>query len=373
MKKAIIATWLFKTSLSNLNAGEKATNLTELKTYGNGLPYISGQSVRHAVRKAIQRENPDAFKCTVEYPCGDIANCWLCDIFGYMQPNGTKRWSPLKVTPALGQIKHKIITDLILRLVNDIECPHCHKKINPFSAREKKNRDDKSSNNQEKADTTKTKKITVGQKLYCPECNKEFEAPYDIRQALAYKQLIENTYRVSVSIDVSALGIEEAPRINGSGKDSKINGINYIKKYPNRTFDKEREKRVKAILNAIANISDFASISREMTNTTPDVLLISYQDNYNNRLSSALELDEEGKVDKDRFKSIIEDTLKVKDAKLYVGAIPNTFKNQTEMESEITDLIANNNYKEKIHKANTPREAIQKLIEELDGTQNESA
>ena len=370
MKKAIIATWLFKTSLSNLNAGEGSTNLKEIKTYGNGLPYISGQSVRHAIRKAIQRENPDVFKCTVEYPCGDITNCWLCDIFGYMQPKGTKRWSPLKVTPALGQIKHKITTDLILRLVNDIECPYCHKKINPFSARKSKN--DKSDDTQETVETIRTKEIKVGQKLYCPECKKEFEAPYDIRQALAYKQLIENTYRVSVSIDINALGVEEAPQIKGFGKDSKIVGISYLKKYTNETFDGERKKRVKAIINAIANISDFASISREMTNTTPDVLLISYQDNYNNRLSSALELDEVGKIDKERFKSILEDTLKVKDAKLYVGAIPNTFKNQTEMQSVIDELSNANSNKEKIHKANTPREAIQELIKELDGTQNES-
>ncbi len=60
-EKCVIATWLFKTDLSNMNAGEGSTNLKELKTYNNGLPYISGQSVRHALRKAIQRENPGAF------------------------------------------------------------------------------------------------------------------------------------------------------------------------------------------------------------------------------------------------------------------------------------------------------------------------
>ena len=167
MKKAIIATWLFKTNLSNLNAGEGSSNLKEIKTYNNGLPYISGQSVRHAIRKAIQRENKEAFKCTVEYPCGNIKNCWLCDIFGYMQPKGTKRWSPLKVTPAMGMIRTKITTDLILRLVQDIECPTCKKKINPFSSR----KDNTTGANENESETQQQKDIKIGAKLFCPECN----------------------------------------------------------------------------------------------------------------------------------------------------------------------------------------------------------
>ena len=191
MKKCIVVTLLFKSDISNLNAGEGGTNLKELKTYNNGLPYASGQSVRHAIRKAIQREHPDGYKCTTEYPCGNIKDCWLCDIFGYLQPKGTKRWSPLKVSPALGQIRNSITTDLILRLVHDIECPRCSKKINPFSARGKK----------EDAEE-KEKDIKKGATLKCPECKKDFNAPYDIRQPLAYKQLTNNIYRIGLSIDI---------------------------------------------------------------------------------------------------------------------------------------------------------------------------
>lgn len=357
MKKAIVATWLFKTNLSNLNAGEGSSNLKEIKSYNNGLPYISGQSVRHAIRKAIQRENKEAFKCTVEYPCGNIKDCWLCDIFGYMQPKGTKRWSPLKVTPAMGMIRKKITTDLILRLVQDIECPKCNKKINAFSSR-KGNETDA---NENKNETKQQKDIKIGTKLTCPECKQEFTAPYDIRQAIAYKQLIENTYRVSVSIDIEALGIEEVPNIEGEGENAKLNGINYKNLYDNKNEDKKA--RVKAILNAISNISDFASISREMTNTTPDIIIISYQDEYNNRLASALELNEEGDLDIKRCKAVLEDISKIEKSQIYFGALPNTFNNQEKLEKYFIDKSKSKDNPEP--KIVTPREAIKKLIAAL--------
>ncbi|RKU14237.1 type I-B CRISPR-associated protein Cas7/Cst2/DevR, partial [Candidatus Poribacteria bacterium] len=63
--KGITMVWLSKTDLSNLNAGEGGGgNVTELKTYDNGTkPYASGQSVRHALRESIGRNNPNVFLC----------------------------------------------------------------------------------------------------------------------------------------------------------------------------------------------------------------------------------------------------------------------------------------------------------------------
>ena len=232
-EKCIVATWLFKTDLSNMNAGEGSTNLKEVKTYKNGLPYISGQSVRHALRKAIQREHPDKFKCTVEFPCGKIKDCWLCDMFGYLLPSeGSKRWSPIKASPAMGQIRSSIATDMILRLVNDIECPYCHEKINPLA---------KGVREEGK------KEIKQGTTLKCPKCGKDFKAPYDIRQAIAYKQLIENIYRVNVSVDIDAFGVEEVPIIEGEGEKAKIKGINHKDLY-GKNSESERTERIKAIL-----------------------------------------------------------------------------------------------------------------------------
>lgn len=345
MKKAIVATWLTKTTLSNLNAGEGSSNLKEIKTYAEGLPYISGQSNRHSLRKAIQRENPDNFKCTVEAPCGDIGNCWLCDIFGYLQPKGTKRWSPVKMSPALGMIKQKITTDLILKLVGDLECPHCHKKINPFSSRAKD------------AEGKTVKEIKVDSDLTCPECKHKFKAPYDIRQAIAYKQLIENTYCASMSIDVSALGVEETPKI----ENDRVDGVSYSCKYTDE--ETERKNRVKAILKALSNISDYASISREMTNTNPDVIILSYQNEYNNRLASALQLDTDGEMDIDRCKAILIDILAMQESELFLGMIPNTFTNQEKFKTMVEKLAEENTGKIEI--ALTPRDAINKLLGKL--------
>jgi len=348
--KCVVVTWLFRTDLANLNAGEGSSNLKEIKTYRNGLPYISGQSVRHALRKAIQREHPDAYKCTVEYPCGNIKDCWLCDIFGYLLPGeGAKRWSAVKVSPAMGQVRRPVATDLILRLVNDIECPRCHKKINPLFGRE-----------------AGIKAIDQGSTLKCPECKKDFEAPYAIRQAIAYKQLIENTYRVALTIDLNALGIEEVPKIEGEGKKAKMNGIKYDDKYGDNG-PKERIKRAVAVLTAISNLSDFASQSREMTNASPDFILISLQKQYNQRLSSALQMNESEAIDKERFKGIIDDCLKMPDTKIYAGAISGTFTN----DNVIVNILKNEAYKNKVAFANTPREALMDAIGELEkGTNN---
>ena len=179
--KSLEISWIFETDLSNMNAGEGSTNLKEIKSYNNGLPYISGQSMRHALRSAMKRENKDEFKCTPEYPCGDIKNCWTCDLFGYLLPSsGEKRWSPIKASPALGQIRYPITTDLIFRMVEDIKCPKCDEKIYPLSAR------------------GESKNIKKDSDLTCPKCNETFKAPYDIRQALAYKQLIKNIYKTSL-------------------------------------------------------------------------------------------------------------------------------------------------------------------------------
>lgn len=347
-EKCVITTWLFKTDLSNMNAGEGSTNLKELKTYNNGLPYISGQSVRHALRKAIQRENPQAFKCTPEFPCGNIDECWLCDMFGYLLPkDGAKRWSPIKASPAMGQIRSSITTDLIFRMVQNIECPECHEKIYPLAAR------GKSGDN-----SSKDKNIKQGGKLTCPECNKEFKAPYDIRQALAYKQLTDNIYRANISLDIDALGVEEIPKIIGDGESAKMDGVNYNEKYN----DEERLKRTTSVLNAIANLNDFANQSREMTNSSPDMVLISIQGQYNHKLSSALRMDEEGNIDRNTFNDVLEDCLAMPNIKIFAGLISGIIKNEAEIKGVLEDLKSDN-----LQICGTPRKALDAAIKQLNG------
>lgn len=347
-EKCVIATWLFKTDLSNMNAGEGSTNLKELKTYNNGLPYISGQSVRHALRKSIQRVHPEAFKCTPEFPCGQIDECWLCDMFGYLLPKeGAKRWSPIKASPAMGQIRSTITTDLIFRMVQDIECPKCNEKIYPLAARGKS-----------EEGSVKDKNIKQGGKLTCPKCKEDFEAPYDIRQALAYKQLTDNIYRANISLDIGALGVDEIPKIVGEGKDAKMEGTDYKTSYD----DDERKKRTISVLNAISNISDFANQSREMTNASPDVVLISVQNQYNHKLSSALRMDENGNIDKKTFEDVLNDCLTLPDTKLFAGMISGIISNEPDIKGVLEDLKGDN-----LEICGTPRQAIDAAIKHLNG------
>lgn len=339
--KNIVVSWLFETELSNMNAGEGSSNLKEIKTYNNGLPYISGQSMRHALRQAMKRENSDDFKCTPEFPCGDITNCWTCDLFGYLLPSqGAKRWSPIKASPALGQIRNSITTDLIFRMVEDIECPECHDKIYPLAAR-----------------SEGVKEIKKDTDLKCPKCGKTFNAPYDIRQAIAYKQLMKNIYKSSISIDVANIGVEEVPVISEDGKMNATKPINNI------GCDKKIE-RIKSILNGIYNLSDFANQSREMVNSTPDFVIISLQKRYNHRLASVLKLDEDGNMDIKVLESVIEDTLSMDGTKVYAGFISGIIKN----EEEVMVILNKFNEDESVdfNLCDTPFKAFNEVCNELD-------
>lgn len=337
--KNLEISWIFETDLTNMNAGEGSTNLKEIKTYNNGLPYISGQSMRHALRESIRRENKEHFKCTPEYPCGDIKNCWTCDLFGYLLPkDGAKRWSPIKASPALGQIRNPITTDLIFRMVEDIKCPNCEKSIYPLAARGEG-----------------VKNITKDSELKCPNCGETFKSPYDIRQALAYKQLIKNVYKTSLSVDLENIGLEEVPKVNV--KDDKLDGVEPI----NKIEDEERKKRITSILNGVYNLSDFANQSREMVNASPDFVIIGLQKQYNHRLASAIKLDEEGNININQLKSVINDTLHMEGTKIYIGLINGIIKNENELNDYLSNIKDKNN--DEIEFCDGPRDAFNKAIE----------
>lgn len=347
--KSLEISWIFETDLSNMNAGEGSSNLKEIKSYNNGLPYISGQSMRHALRESMKRENKHCFKCTPEYPCGDIENCWTCDLFGFLLPGeGSKRWSPIKAAPALGQIRESITTDLIFRMVEDIKCPLCGESIYPLSAREEGVKD-----------------IDKGKDLLCPKCNEKFKAPYKIRQALAYKQLIRNIYKTSLAIDIDNIGLEEVPKV-----DYDIDKLNGFEEIIN-IGDSERLKRVEAIVNAVYNLSAFANQSREMVNASPDFVIFALQQQYNHRLASVLKMDEKGNINIKQFKSVVNDVLSMEESKIFVGLIHGIINNENELIECLDELSEDN--KNSFIKCNGPKDAFNKVIASLSGDGNESS
>ena len=273
--KGVAMVWLSKTDLSNLNAGEGGGgNVTELKTYDNGRkPYASGQSVRHALREAINRNNPGVFLCVPETPCTDVAECWLCDLFGFLNPKSgegfDRRWSPIKATPALGQIASDVVTDLLIRM-----------------------------------------------------SGKEKEDKQTADQRIAYVQIMANVYRIGLSLDIANIGKVITPLYDGKGKNATF-------KEWETTVDIDKEKKIErtiAILEAIGGISDFAKQARNAASLAPDIFIASTHTRYSHRTLRALELDDEGNVNIDTLRVILQD-LEDDGAKLFCGFTPAVVEN----------------------------------------------
>ncbi len=285
--KGITMVWLSKTDLSNLNAGEGGGgNVTELKTYDDGRkPYASGQSVRHALREAIERNNPGVFHCTPESPCGDVENCWLCDLFGYLDPKpgqgSNRRWSPIKATPALGQIADEIVTDLLIRM----------------------------SNKPKDSDDTE-------QSLDEPDT----ETTGSTDQRIAYVQMMSNVYRTGLSLDVANIG--KVVEINH--EEGKVNR-NTVVNIP----VEERKKRAIAVLDAIGGITDFAKQARNAASLSPDIFIASIHSRYSHRTLRALECDK-GNVKVDTLEVILQD-LHDDGATLLFGFTPHVVENDDEL------------------------------------------
>jgi CRISPR-associated protein Cst2 len=313
--KGISMIWLSKTDLSNLNAGEGGGgNVTELKTYDNGRkPYASGQSVRHAIRQAVDRNNQGVFECTPESPCGNVKECWLCDMFGYLNPKlgegFDRRWSPIKVTPALGQIASEIVTDMLIRMSDKTKSDG-----KPESVKEETliQMDDESENDEEKEEK-------VGSK----------------DQRIAYVQIMSNVYRIGLSLDVANLGKVIKPIYEGKGKDQKFRGWEIVK---DKSIDsEERKNRAIALLYAIGGITDFAKQARNATSLSPDVFIAGMHPRYSHRILRALALDDKGNVNPDELRVILQD-LQDDGVKLFFGFTPQVVTNEAVLISTVKEF-----------------------------------
>jgi CRISPR-associated protein Cst2 len=309
--KGISMVWLSKTDLSNLNAGEGGGgNVTELKTYDNGRkPYASGQSVRHAIRQAVYRNNPDVYKCTPESPCGNVNECWLCDMFGYLNPKPGKgsdrRWSPIKVTPALGQIASEIVTDMLIRMSDKTK-----------------------SDGKSKPD----KEDTLLQTSEETEQDEEAEEKSGSKdQRIAYVQIMSNVYRIGLSLDIANLGKVIEAEYDSKGKE--FRGWKII----TDVGGEERKKRAIALLYAIGGISDFAKQARNATSLSPDIFIAGMHPRYSHRILRALALDDKGNVNPDELRVILQD-LQDDGAKLFFGFTPQVVTNQEVLISTIKEF-----------------------------------
>ena len=284
--KCVTLTWLSKVDLSNINSGEGGGgNVVELKTYRAGKrPYASGQSVRHALREALERGNPGCFTSTPEAPSTDIANDWLCDLFGYLSPRkgegSDRRWSPIKCTPALGQLDSEIVTDLLLRM-SDLE-------------------------------------------------KDEGKAALD--QRLAYVQLTDNIFRTGLVLDVHAIG--RRLKVEGNKATKTITK----REWESEISEDERQKRVRAVLMALGQMGDFAKQARNAVSFAPDVFFAAVLPHYTQRGLRVLELNpQSGAVDVETLRVVAKD-LQAFEGQLFVGHTPNVVANDDELRALCEEL-----------------------------------
>jgi len=299
--KGINMVWLSETDLTNLNAGEGESNYIDVKKYkkqGIEYPYVSGQAMRFYLREAIRRNLKDnEYMCVPDdkgETCGDISKCINCDLFGFMTTVKGKgaitRVSPVKVSPAMGL----------------------------FSFDDNSNVDF----------LTRRHRVTEGKKMEGDIVNVEMGT---------------NIYKDGISIDLLRVGAEE-----------KIDEKNRAVDIEDKIDKDEKVSRTKKIIEGISFISDYSKQARLLTDFTPDLIAISFQNRYSHRLQKLFELNEKGELNRDRFKEILEEVSKYSD-KLFFGMISGLLMDEDE--KWVRNLVEEKGLEIKI-----PKEAIDDAV-----------
>jgi len=228
--KALGFTFLTHVNLGNHNAGEGGSQLAELKKVGNR-PYISGQAYRHAIKDALKQivDDPSTVDCSPQYACGEISECKLCDLFGYMNTDlgddepPAKRYSPIRVTPIVGQYDRPLTTDMILQYDPDEGADH----------------------------------------------------------NIGYREMTENVFKGALMLDVPAVGQRETEQVDSSRDHDEV----YQRTFETEIDHADRAERVAELIDAVANTSRLAGQARHMADFMPDFCIGATVDQYNQRLT----------------------------------------------------------------------------------------
>ena len=272
-QKAISAVWLAETGLTNLNSGIGGSNLVDLKKYkinGVDYPYVSGQAMRYYLKQSIRRI-VDANKYCIANEkgetCGDIKNCILCDLFGFMttlEGQGAQiRVSPIKMSPAMGllPLNDNMTIDFLTR-------------------------------------------------------RKPQESVGELKGDIVNIELAVNLYKAGLSIDLVKVGAEEVIKDKHIIVEDKVSS------------NKDKKDRVKIALEAFKNLSDYSKQARVLTDFTPNLILIALQSKYNHLLQKALELKDGRNLNIERLDEVL---TTLKDDKIYAGLLSGTLGNEEEL------------------------------------------
>ena len=308
--KAIQLVWLSRTGLTNLNSGEGGSNLVDIKKFrygGQEFPYVSGQAMRFYLKEAIRRHLKPEEACVPDEQgetCGRIAECVLCDLFGFMWTERAERrgegrshvrTSPVKVSPAIG--------------------------LQPLG------------------ETMTIDFLTRRPRGTVIEAGKEEEA-----RSIVNVELAVNIYKAGICVDVQRVGREEELfDLIEAEKARRRFSIRSVK-LQDYVDERERIRRIALLLDAIKDFSDYSKQARLLTDFTPDFLLIALQQNYSHRLQKALELEGDGtaKLNVERLRQIItevkEDLLTVDNKPaIWAGMVDGIIENAKEVRQALEE------------------------------------
>jgi len=290
--KCISLVWLSQTDLTNLNSGEGEANFIDVKKYKrNGVeyPYVSGQAMRFYIKEAIRRNLDNEYMCVPNdkgETCGNIQECIGCDLFGFMTtikkgtvlpgyPQGHPGGAITRVSP----VKVSPAMGLL-----------------PFE------------NNAVVDFLTRRHRMSEG------------EMSGDIVNV----EIGVNLYKCGIAIDIVRVGGEEVI-------DEKR--VVKIEHYLN---SEERKKRISKVLEAVRYLSDYSKQARLLTDFTPDLILIAFQDVYSHRLQKALSVSN-GAVDLERLEAVIND-VKEYSPKIIAGILPGVIENESDVKAKLEEL-----------------------------------
>jgi CRISPR-associated protein Cst2 len=299
--KCVSLVWLSQTDLTNLNAGEGEANFVDVKKYkrnGSEYPYVSGQAMRYYLKEAIRRGLGDKYMCVPNdkgETCGDIQKCIGCDLFGFMLPKKGEG-AGVRVSPV------KVAPAMGLLPFDD-------NAVVDFLTRRHR---------------------MAGGKMEGDIVNVEIGV---------------NLYKSGIAIDVVRVGGEE--RIDEKERTVKLEHF---------LDEEERKKRVSKVLEAVRYLSDYSKQARLLTDFTPDLILIAFQDVYSHRLQKALNVSD-GAINIERLDAVLSD-IKEYSPKLIAGILPGAVEKEEEVRAKLEGLEI------KIKKTN---EAITEALEHLNG------
>lgn len=311
--KCVSLVWLSQTDLTNLNAGEGEANFIDVKKYKRNsreYPYVSGQAMRYYLKEAIRRGLGDEYMCVPNdkgETCADIKKCIGCDLFGFMTTikKGTKLLTHPEGHPggAFTRVSPVKVAPAMGLL------PFDDNAVVDFLTRRHR---------------------MAGGKMEGDIVNVEIGV---------------NLYKCGIAIDVARVGGEE--KIDDKERTVKIEHF---------LDEEERKRRISKVLKAVRYLSDYSKQSRLLTDFTPDIILIAFQDVYSHRLQKALNVSS-GAINLERLEAVLSD-IREYSPKIIAGVLPGVIEREEEVKEKLEGLGV------EVKRTN---EAITEALEHLNG------